>query len=78
MWQEGPVGLVHRNSTGLGEMETPLLKGTHRLSCALGPRVKQRLHRNLGQTCLQFLENLLGKQGVTVGCCGGRELEAKV
>ena len=29
----------------------------------LGPRAKQRLHRNLGQTCLQFLEDLLGKQG---------------
>ena len=32
---------------GLGEMETPFLKGAHRLSYALGPREKQRLHRNL-------------------------------
>ena len=33
---------------GLGEMETPLLKCTYKLSCALGPRAKQRLHKNLG------------------------------
>ena len=37
-------------SMGLGEMETPFLKGAHRLSHALGPRAKQSLHRNLGQT----------------------------
>ena len=35
---------------GLGEIETPFLKGAHRLSRALGPRAKQRLHGNLGQT----------------------------
>ena len=35
---------------GTGEAETPFLKGTHRLSPALGPRAKQSLHRNLGQT----------------------------
>ena len=33
-----------------GAKETPFLKGTHRLSCALGPRAKQSLHGNLGQT----------------------------
>ena len=59
---------------GLGEMETPFLKGAYRLSCALSPRAKQSLHRNLGQTRLQFLEDLLGKQGVNVACCGGRAL----
>lgn len=53
-------------------------KGTNRISCALGPRAKQRLHRNLGQTCLWFLEDLLGKQGVTVAHCGVRILEANV
>ena len=35
---------------GLGEMETPFLKGAHRLSGALGPRAKQSLLGNLGQT----------------------------
>ena len=45
------------------ETETPFLKGTHRISCALGPRAKQRLHRNLAQISLQFLEELLGKRG---------------
>ena len=59
-------------------MDTPLLKGTHRLSCALCPWVKQRRHRNLGQTCLKFLEDLLGKWGVTVAHCWGTALEAKV
>ena len=56
-------------------MKTPLFKGAHRLSCALGPRVKQRLHRNLGQTCLQFLEDLLGKQWVTMACCEQERLQ---
>ena len=35
---------------GTGEIETPFLKGTHKISCALIPREKQRLQRNLGQT----------------------------
>jgi len=56
------VGLVHRSSTGLGEMETPFLKGAHGLSCALDPRAEHVLHRNLGQTRLQFLEDIVGKE----------------
>ena len=63
---------------GLGQTETPFLKGVHRLSRALGPRTKQKLHRNLGWTYMQFLEDLLGKEGVTVAHCGGRTLEAKL
>ena len=55
-----------------------LLKGTNMLSCALGLSAKQRLHINLGQTCLRFLEERLGEQGVMVAHCGGRTLEAKV
>ena len=43
-------GLLHRSSAGLGETETPFLNGAHRVSHALGPRTKQRLYRNLGQT----------------------------
>ena len=57
-WEKEPLehlalkarGLVHRSSMGLGEMETPFLKRAHMFSCAQGPRAKQRLHRNLGQT----------------------------
>ena len=73
-----PVRLVCRNSTVLGERGNPHLKGTHRLSCALGLRAKQRLNRNLGQTCLWFLKNILGKLGMTVAHCGVRTLGAKV
>ena len=50
---------------GLGETETPFLKCVHICSRGLCPREKQSLHRNLGQTKLQFLEDLLGKQGLT-------------
>ena len=49
---------------GLQETETTLLKGAHKCSCALGPRAKKRLHRNLSQTYLRFLEDLLGNQRV--------------
>ena len=57
-WEKEPLehlalkarGLVRSRSTGLGETETPFLKGTHRLSRALGPRAERGLHRNLGQT----------------------------
>ena len=55
---------------GLGEMETPFLKGTYRLLCALGPRAKQRL-------CKQILEDLLGKQVMTVAQCGGKDIGGK-
>ena len=61
-----------------GEMETPLLKGLQRILCAMGPKTKQKLHRNVGQNCLRFLEDVLGKQEATVAHCGGRTLEAKV
>ena len=86
-WEEKPPehlalkargSYVHRSSTGLSETETPLLKGAHRLLHALGPRAKQKLHRNLGQTCLWFLKDLLGKQGVTVVLSGRRTVEAKI
>ena len=67
-----------RSSSGLGEMDTPFLKGTHRISCALVTRAKQSLHRNLGWARLKFQEDLLGKQGVTVAHYRGRTLEAKI
>ena len=55
-WEKEPLehpalkASVHRSSIGLGETEAPFLKGTHRLLRALGPKAKQSLHRNLGQT----------------------------
>jgi len=55
-------------------METPFLKGVPRLSCALGPTAKQRLHRNLGEN----LGAVLGKLGETIAHYGGGTLEAKV
>ena len=59
-------GLVFRSSIELRETETPLLEGTHRIPCALGPRAKQGFHKNLGQIYLWVLECVLGKQGVAV------------
>ena len=58
--------------------QTLLLENTHRISCAPGPRAKQGLHKNLGQTNLQVLECLLGKQEAAVAHCGGRMLEAEI
>ena len=57
-WEKEPLehlalkanGACDRSSMGLGETETPFLKGAHGLSRALGPRAKQSLYRNLGQT----------------------------
>ena len=57
-WEQEPLEHLALNtreacaqdSTRLGETETPSLKGAHRLSRSLGPRAKQRLHRNLGQS----------------------------
>ena len=56
------------------------MEDAHRLSCALGPRAKRGLHKNLGQTYLQVLEAPLGKQEAAVACggSGGRTLEAEV
>ena len=52
--EEPPEHLALRTSRvcpqDLEEMEPPLLKGTHTLSCALGPKAKKELHRNLSQT----------------------------
>ena len=33
-----PRGFDCRTSTGLGEAETPLLEGTHKVGCTSGPR----------------------------------------
>ena len=58
--------------------ETTLLEGVHKASCALGSRAKQGVHKNLGQTYLQVLEGLLGRQGLLVAHCGNKTLEVEV
>ena len=55
----------------------PLLESAHKVSCALGPRVKQGLFKNLGQTYLQVLEGLKGRQGSAVSHYGGRTMEVE-
>ena len=59
-----PLGHVYQRSTGLREIETPLLEGIHRIPHELGPRVELGLHKNLGQTYPNVLEDILGKQGL--------------
>ena len=71
LWR--PVGLECRSSTGLGEAEIPLLEGAHTVSHALGLRAKQWLHQSLGQTYLQVLEHLLGRQRLVVAHYGGKD-----
>lgn len=39
---------------------------------------KQGIHKNLGQTFLQLLEEFLGKQGSDVAHCGGKTLKVEV
>ena len=36
------VGFDCRTLTGLGETETPLLEGTHKVVCTSGPREKEQ------------------------------------
>ena len=69
---------MYRSSTGLGKTEAPLLEGAHRISSALGPRTKEGLYKNLGQTYLQIMKGILGKQWADVACCGDRTLETEV
>ena len=63
---------MHRRAIGLEETQAPPLKGTHRLSCALGPRAN-RLYRNPGGSWRIAWENK-----VTVAPRGGRTLETKI
>ena len=60
--------------TGLGETETPLLEGTHKVVCASGPRGKEQWpHRRLNQTYLLALEGLLQKWGAVVAHQGDKD-----
>ena len=45
----------------------------HKVSCSLGPRAKQWLHRSLGQTYLCVLEGLLGRCWSTVAHRRGKD-----
>ena len=47
----------------MGETETPLLEGTHNVSCTAGPGQTQRLQRSAGQSYLMVSECLLGGWG---------------
>ena len=65
LWR--PMGFDGRTSTGLGETETPLLEGTHKVLCAREPRGKEQWpHRRLNETYLLVLEGLLQRRGAAV------------
>ena len=60
------MGFDCRSSTGLEEIETPLLQGTHKILCKLRPKAKEQLsHRRL-KTYLLVLDSLLQRHGVAV------------
>ena len=56
-----------RTLTGLGETETPLLEGTHKVVCTSGPRGRSSdPPQRLNQTYLLVLEGLVQRQGVAL------------
>ena len=68
------AGFDCRTSTGLGETETPLLEGTHKVVCTSGPRGKEEWpHRRLNQTSLLVLGGLLQRRGVAVAHCEDKD-----
>ena len=67
-------GFDYRTLTRLGETETPLLEGTHKVVCTSGPRGKEQWpHRRLNQTYLLVLDGLLQRSGTTVTHCGDKD-----
>ena len=64
------MGIECRTSTGLGETETPLLEGTHKVACPSGPRGKSS---DQGETYLLVLEGLLQRRGVAVALHGAKD-----
>ena len=73
------MGFDCRTSTGLGETETPLLEGTHKVVCALGPRGRSSdPGGRLNQTYLLVLEGLLQRRGWLCFTAGTRTLAAEV
>ena len=68
------MGFDRRNSTGLGEPETPLLGGADKVMCASGPRGKKQLpQKRLDQTYLLVSEGLLWRQGAAVAHCRDKD-----
>ena len=58
------AGFDCRTLTGLGETETPLLEGTHKVVCTSGPRGKEQWpHRRLIQMYVLVVESLLQRWG---------------
>ena len=55
--------------------QRPFVEAAHRVSCALGPRAKKELPKNLGQTYLWVLKGLLEKERVAMAHCGGKILK---
>ena len=54
-WLWRSVGLTLESSRGLGEIETPLQKGTHNISHVLGPRAETVIWREPGLDLLSYL-----------------------
>ena len=62
---------------GLGEMETPFLKGTQTFICT-GSKGKAKPAQESGVDLTAVLGGHSEKTGVNVSCCVGRALEAKL
>ena len=76
IWHWRSIGLECRSYTGLREIETLLLEGAHRVSCALDPRQSMdsiRIWLNLPGVVASFL----WKQESAADHCGSRTLEVE-
>ena len=68
------MGFDHRNSTGLGEPETPLLRGVDKVLCPSDPgEKKQSPRKRLDPTYLLISESLLWRQGAAVAHCRDKD-----
>ena len=76
IWLWRLIGLDLMSSTGMRETETPFKEGTHKLSCALGPRTKQWLHKSWPDLP-GVLEDILRRWGSMVTHCEPRTLVAE-
>ena len=70
LWR--PVGFDCRNSTGLGETETPLWEGAYKVSWTPGTRGKSSDHIEACQTYLLVLEGFLQRWGDGCGSLWGQ------
>ena len=74
---EGRLGLCAGATQDLGKQRFHSWKAHTGFHVHWIPR-QSRLPKNLGQTYLRVLDDLLGKQGENVACCEGRILEAEL